>query len=439
MKTNLIFTPLAWIGLVIAALVAGGCEREFDEPPPRVVPVGNVLNIEELKSLYQGQRVRFDTAYSVYAVVVADEQSGNLFRNIHVQDNTGAIVLRLNTPGGLYEGDSVRIFLPGTVLNSFQNMMQLDSVDVDINIVKQATQVHVEPKSVTIAEVTSELQGQLIRVEGVEFTESDLGRTFANAETQQTENRTITDCDGNTLLVRTSGFANFAGATVPEGNGSIVAVLGQFNNDLQLFIRRLPEVVMEDPRCTGGGSGGGECEYDVNPVAQVAQNFDDVTNDNTDYANPNWQNINVEGSRRWRGRIFQNDKYLRATGFIGQGAEVPPTEMWLITPPVIASQAPTLTFRSAQAFWSHDEDVPFQVLISHDYDGCDTEEATWTEITNLNRPTQSNSNYQWVPSGNVPLTQYLPQGYQGTYHIAFKYYSVGTQTTTIDIDDINIQ
>ena len=423
--------------LFLIALLAAGCKKEFDAPPVRQLPVGQVLTVAQLRALFQGTPVRFGGDSSFFAVVTADEQNGNLYRNIYVQDHTGAIQLRLQNPGGLYQGDSIRVYLPGTVLSSFSGMLQLDSVDVDNNVVKQATQVVKTPTTVTIPQLSS-MQGMLVRLENVEFAQSDLGLTYANAVTQQTQNRNLRDCNGNTVLVRTSGFANFAAQQVPTGNGSFVAVVGQFNNDMQLFIRNINEVQLTGTRCDGGG-GGGDCEYNVDPVQGITQDFSDVTADNTDYANPDWLNINEQGTRFWRGRIFGGtDKYLRATGFAGTGVSVPPTESWLITPPVQVFGTPTMTFRSAQAFWTHTTDDPFRVFLSTDFDGCEIGDATWTEITGFAKPTSSTSNYQWVQSGNIALAPFLPPGYSGTFHVGFRYYSVNTQTTTIDLDDISI-
>lgn len=439
MKNTFTLSTLFSMSLVAMVTVFASCKKEYDTPPEQILPIGSVLTIEELKSLYQGEPVRFDSAKSVYAVVTADESSGNLYRNIHVQDHTGAIVLRLNTPGGIYEGDSVRLYLPGTILSPYQGMMQLDSVDVDNNVIKQATQVPVTPLEInSLDEITPEIQGYLVKVNGVEFAEYELGQTYADAVSQSTENRDLVDCDNNSVLVRTSGFANFANQEVPSGNGSMIAVVSQFNNDMQLYIRDISEVVMNGDRCDGS-SGGGECDYDVPMVQGVMQDFSDVAQDNTDYSNPQWLNINEQGNRFWRGREFSGERYARATGFSGNGVSVPPTEVWLITPPVFASSSPAMTFRSAMAFWTHDADDPFRVFISTDYDGCEIADANWTEITGFNEPNSGSGNYNWIQSGTIELSNYLPNNYEGTYHVGFRYYSVGLQTSTIDIDDIAIQ
>ena len=44
-----------------------------------------------------------------------------------VQDGVRDPDVRLLSGGGLYRGDRMRIYLPGTVLSSYNGMLQLDS------------------------------------------------------------------------------------------------------------------------------------------------------------------------------------------------------------------------------------------------------------------------------------------------------------------------
>lgn len=436
------YTPsFSFKSLVLLALFAtvlfGGCKREYDSPPERTLPIGSVLTLEELRNLYVNEPIRFRGDSSVYAVVTADESSGNLYRNIFVQAGDAAINLRLKTPGGLYQGDSIRIYLPGTVLSVYQGMMQLDSVDVDNNVIKQATNVYVAPKSVTVNEITPDIQGQLIRLDSVEFIGSELNMTYSDPVGQTNQNRNLTDCEGNTILVRTSGYANFAGQQLPEGNGSFVAVVSQFSNDMQLFIRNVNEVHLTAPRCTGGGSGG-ECTYNVEPVNSINLSFDDITSDNTDYNNPQWLNIPHIGSRFWRGRIFEGSKYISSSSYNSGGQN----QNWFISPPVIVNSPQVgLSFKSATAFWDNPSwDHPLTVYVSTDFDGCDINEATWTEVDGYTVSDSNTNFYEFIPSGLINVASFLPQGYTGNMHVAFVYNgSASGATTTLALDDITIQ
>lgn len=247
-------THLAII-LIVSGVFAGCVKNEFDEPPVRTIPVGNILTIAELRGMYQGAPLLIDEDYSVYATITMDDKSGNIYRASYAQDETAAINIRQLSAGGLYQGDSVRIYLRGTTLSSYSGMLQIDSLDVDRNIIKQRTKVPVEPKVVTIQQInTGNYQAQLVKLENVQFVDYEVGEPFADAPNLRTVNRMLEDCNGNKIIVRTSGYASFAGTPVPEGNGSLVAIVSEFSGTMQLYIRSIGEVVMENQRCeTGDG------------------------------------------------------------------------------------------------------------------------------------------------------------------------------------------
>ncbi|MFN4122416.1 MAG: DUF5689 domain-containing protein [Flavobacteriales bacterium] len=410
--------------LTLITLAFSSCKKEFDSPPPRTIPVGNILTVAELRALYVDQNVRITGDSSVFAVVTADEQSGNLFRNVYVEDNTGAINLRLNTSGGLYEGDSIRIYLKGTTVSRFNGMLQLDSVDVDRNIIKQAVGRFRQPVDIDLTQVNSSMQSRLIRLTDVQFTEADMNRPYADAVNLQSVNRSIQDCNGNSTIVRSSGFAGFASQLTPTGKGSMIAIVGEFNGTMQLYIRRTSEVNMTQERCGGGTNPQG--------IDVLNESFLGVSN-NTDFNAFGWINISTQGSRVWRGRIFNEDRYIQANSF--QSTD-PANESWLITPAIINSPTKKLRFKSAVAFYTHQG---LTVLISTNYTGGNPTNANWTTIT-APIAGASNSNYQWVDSGDVPLFGYLPEGYEGNFHIAFRYNGSGPngQTGTVALDDISV-
>ena len=174
-----------------------------------VIAEGDVITIAQLKAMYTGTDLPIEQNYNIFANVTSEETDGNFYREAYIQDASGAIRLRLLASGGLYIGDSIRINLNGTVLSDYNGMIQLDSVDVDNNIVKQATQKYIQPSTYTVSQISPALQGYLVQLNDVEFISDELGFTYANAISQFAENRTLTDCDGNQILVRTSGYANF--------------------------------------------------------------------------------------------------------------------------------------------------------------------------------------------------------------------------------------
>jgi hypothetical protein len=255
------------LGLII--MLAAACQKqEIDHPPLNELNPANVITIAELRALHTGQPLAFDNSLSVFGVVTTDERTGNFYRSHYIQDHTGAINIRLDSGINLLAGDSVRLSLNGTVLSAYNNMLQLDQVLYGKNLVIQERGITVEPKLVTIPQIIAGgLQGQLIKLENVQFASGELNKTYANALEQITQNRDLEDCDGNRIIVRTSGFANFAGTQVAQGNGSLVAIVSVFGTTWQLLLRGLDEVIMEAERCqTGGnpqGSGTFEDPYNV--------------------------------------------------------------------------------------------------------------------------------------------------------------------------------
>ena len=235
--------------IVFFALSLFACKREYDSPPLNQLPENGIISIAQLRSMAFPHKFVGDT--SIFGVITMDEQTGNIYKNVYIQDTSGAgMNLRLLSSGGVIQGDSVRVSLKGTILTQFDGMLQLDSVDVDDNIVTQSTGNIVEPKTVTIAEINSSIQAQLIRLEGVEFSGMDVGGTWADGDNQASLNRMLVNCFGDEVIVRTSGYANFANEVIPSDNGSIIGVVGQYNTDMQLYIRTPLEAQMADPRCT---------------------------------------------------------------------------------------------------------------------------------------------------------------------------------------------
>lgn len=239
-------------GLILMAmfmLLPSCIDYDFEPPVTEEPPVGTLLTLQELRQMYQEQPIRFEEDYSFMGVITMDDKSGNIYREAYIQSGNAGLQMRTMSPGGLYEGDSVRVYLKGTTLSAYMGMLQLDSVHVDENIFKKATRVAVEPRTLTIPQINASVQGQLIRLEGVQFIASELGHTFADADNLVAESRMLQDCQGNSIIVRTSGYAAFADHLLPEGRGTLVAVVSQYRNDMQLLIRRMEEVNLDGPRC----------------------------------------------------------------------------------------------------------------------------------------------------------------------------------------------
>jgi len=424
--------------LRITLLITGfsllfGCVKDTpDEPAVSAIPfeADKVLNIAQIKSIFTDSAgvYVFRHNYSLFATVVADESSGNIYRSVFVQDETGGIQLNFLYPGGLYTGDSIRLLLNGYALDEYRDLFQINNIDQGKSIVKLMNKRFIEPKLLTIQELTSNIhfyQSTLVRLDDVQFSYAELGQTYADSVNKIDLNRTIEQCDGATMIIRSSGYAKFANHTVPEGKGSLVAIATVYASGStvtpQLVIRDEKDVQLTGDRCGAGGT--------IDPVPELAEYFDAAQN-NTDIVIQGWSNMAVAGNRKWQGKEFGTDRYAQATGYNSGLANM---ETWMITPPVINTNGDkVLNFKSGMAFWAHTVTNPITVLASTDFDGVNVENATWTELT-ANFPNSNSGNYNWIPSGEISLAEFV-----GNVFIAFKYKGSGTESTSITIDDVII-
>lgn len=257
------------------SLVAGvsSCvDLEFDEPPTTGTPLNVEANttIAELKALYvPGKLTKIEDDIVIRGVVVADDRSGNFYRSFVFQDASAGIEVLINLTDyyNFYPiGRELAIDCQGLVLGEYNGVVQLggytfleggseqlgDIVDFNQRISRGMLIGTPEPAVRTINSLGPQDISTLIKLENVEFGFGEVGLTFADAFGQQTLNRTIQDCDGNTIVLRTSGFSTFANEAIPEGNGALVAVFNVFGSTKQLYIRELTDIQMEGTRCNGG-------------------------------------------------------------------------------------------------------------------------------------------------------------------------------------------
>ncbi|HPF94850.1 MAG TPA: DUF5689 domain-containing protein, partial [Tenuifilaceae bacterium] len=201
-RIRIILAVLFTLGLFVGL---GGCVKQDFEPPKKYeIPLGYVMTIQDLQDFCPPGNVhRFTGDTSVVAVVAMDDKSGNLYKEVFIQDANSGAVARLQSSGGLYQGDSIYINLNGTTLKRYRKLFQIDSVHVDKNVVKRAVGKEVEPKLVTIPELKAVLDytAQLIKLENVQFVVSDISKTYADSENLEYGELTLQDENYNRAKV----------------------------------------------------------------------------------------------------------------------------------------------------------------------------------------------------------------------------------------------
>lgn len=416
MKKLIVFTSLILAGTF--AFVS--CKKKFDEPPVKEITDGAKITIATLKAKHTmnpNANYKFLNDSNLYCMVTADEVSGNLYKEVYVRDATGAIHISLVNSGGLFIGDSIRINLKGIYLNDDANLIQLDSVNIEKSVVKISSGSNPQPEVMTIAQIvspTTTAQSKLVRINNVEFIPGvSLFTTFADAIGKTDVNQGLKGCSGaSTLTVRTSGYANFAGAALPTGNGSIVGIVSQYNSTMQLTIRNYNEVNMTGALCTST----------LAPGMYLSKDFEDLS-----MTSGGWTQQNVIGSINWNASSFSSQNFAKCSNYTSSVNIA--CETWLISPPVAITTAtnPNLYFQNACNYTG----AQMEVWVSTNYTSGAPSTATWTQLS----PTLSPGSWTFVSSGAISLSAYKT----ANTRIAFKYIGSSTNGKTWEVDDIIVK
>ena len=407
----------SFILLVLVGVLFTSCRKEYAVPPIEPVPFGDTLSIGDI--LAMTPKTTFDTS-SVCGIVTADEQSGNLYKTIFIQDRVSGkgIELLLNTSSAARIGDSVRVCLdPGIMYNPYHNLPQLTDCNgkgfsPDGHLLIYPYNKPIEPKTVTIADIKSgEYTATLVKLDSVEFLEKNV----PFCEVGETTNRHLVDetnpnSDDN-FVVRTSSYANFAYDYMPISKGSLVAIASVYNSTYQLIIRSKSEMKF----AVWGNPDNPEGDASLPYYQDFASSFGTYTT------------YDVAGAQSWE----IDYSTAKMTGFVNSTNYA--NEDWLISKQVslegVTNVSMTMSY-IARYFNNLDSDITVQV--STNYTSGDPTLATWTQVP---ASWTSGSNWTDFASTTVDLSQFAGQ----KVNVAVKYVSTEDKAGTIEVQSILIQ
>lgn len=437
------FEIIAFIALI--GLTITSCERKYDAPlltePEVTIGDEGVITIAKYKEMFaslpkEGKLI--EENFALRAVVVGNDISGNIYKQIYVEDATGGLSISIdqnNIASDYPIGQEVVVKLQGLAATSYGGVTQLGIQGTNNNripyeIAKEHILKHkwpdakkAQPTVTTIDALTDAMIGKLIQLEGVYFVD---GGKLPFAETQQTVNRDLKDKSGNTLIVRNSGYANFANDKLPKGNGTVVGILSKFNSDYQLFLRSADDCfgfTGKEPE-TSGGAPTPTPDKPATGGVIYSETF------TTDMGKMTAQN--VSGAQSWR--VNAQYKNVNMTGFADNKSNA--NEDWLISPAFDLTSATsfTITFshtinkgdvskmKSEQTLW-----------VTDNYTG-DVSTTKWTQLTIPTYP--SGSDWKYVESGNINL----PAELLGKANVvfAFKYLCTDASSGNWQIRDLKV-
>ena len=287
-------------GLFLTALLAvafnfSSCEPKFAEPP-FISPVATMVSnttILELKTTFNsstpttiGKKASGDD-YIIKGKVIGNDVSGNIYKNLMIQDATAAITIAVNGTNlfnTYHLGQELVINCTGLGIGKYSGLQQLGAVSgtsmtfMELSIFEDATQLNGLPfqavdtlnVSIGLGTSTSDLlkyQSQLVLFKDVYFEDGGLANFTAN-DTRTT--RYLKDASGNSLAVLNSQYSNFATQLMPKGYGDVVGILSYYNSAYQLLLIKEGNWFDFDGSDTSsGGDSGGESGGDTTKEANT--------------------------------------------------------------------------------------------------------------------------------------------------------------------------
>jgi len=429
MKLQIIFLIFT---ISLGILTLSSCkELELDTPPYHIPEAdtsgGTMITIEQLKNLPPSPLPSpgiylIDSNYFVKGIITANDESGNIYKKLYMQDSTGGIVLSIDAKDmylkypigqtvylnckGFYLGNSYGIPQFGSVFEGGPGRIISDKIDTIVMLDGLPDLSFIpDPKTVVGASgfSTSDLS-KLVKITNVSFQEAGTN-LFANPGESYPE-RTVVDANGNTMVLSNSSYATFANDTLPEGTGDITGILSTYNSEYRLYIRDIDDIQMY--------------------TSILAEYFGTEPS--------GWDKKSISGDAAW---IFNStDLTMKINGWDGDGTGAG-NDDYLVSASFDLSTAvnPILSFSSRRRF-ADTETEPMAVYITTDYTG-DASTTSWTKLSATFDLNTTSSFTGWVSSGEINLSEYSGSDVR----IAFRYKSSsdGNGSASFwDIDNVSI-
>ena len=269
-----------YILFALTALLAVSCHDNgnWDAVDPAVgmssygnqnLVASNPKTIAEVKKMFENEitysGLKQVTEYmQIQGIVVGNDEGGNIFQAIYIQDATGAIKIRISQ-SGLYGpfsvGQGVLIELKGLWVGAYGKEPQIGIYserpkDGNITVERMSRylwQQHYKlidiaglvPTPLVVTKMNQlDLDKdccKLITLKGVEIAIADGKEVYAPSGTGSTTVQRTIKGMSNTVLY-TNSYADFANSIMPTGKVDITGIASRFNNTWQILIRTEDDV-----------------------------------------------------------------------------------------------------------------------------------------------------------------------------------------------------
>ena len=234
----------------------------------------HVISIAQLKSNYATQLAQpygmaeITDDIQIKGYVMANDNGGNVFSQISLQDATGAIVIAISDngiAGYLPVGTEILVNLKGLYIGNYGYQTQIGtpySSERKQESVSRMSKIRgyqhfnytnhtitptiplFDQSRITDANYLNENAGRVMTIKNVAFQQAGI-KDYANRADVVNNNaceRALVGLNENNIVVRTSVYADFAADKLPTGQVDITGLFTRYNNKWQIIIRQVSDV-----------------------------------------------------------------------------------------------------------------------------------------------------------------------------------------------------
>ena len=436
------------MGLLLASCMGADYAdpKETDEPPygNNALEETNLLTIAQLKAEYaatiknNGMK-KIEEAKQIKGIVTSSDATGNIYNQIALQDETGAIIICI-AQGGIYGylpvGQEILVELKDLYIGAYGQMAE---IGVPYTSASGSTYVSrmsrmlwnshykllgnpepekVEPvefdqSKISDSKYLEENCGKLMVIRNVTFAPNQGTPVFAPTDgtaaiTANAVNRAFSGIKSTNMVLRTSTYATFANDPLPEGAVDIVGIFTRYNNTWQILLRSTD---------------------DISPAATAifSETFAESLGDFTiRYLIPKAEELSYIWA--WDSRFG-----ARASAFVNNTRYE--SDAWLISPSIDLSKVSnaTLSFEQTQRY-AQGGGIDLKVMISTSYtDGSELVLTNWRELTLDKWP--SGENWDFITS-SVNIKDFCGNS---NVRIAFRYMATPNIAATWEVKNVVVK
>lgn len=237
-----------------------------------------VISIADLMSKYNS--IISSSGYTqitddvkIKGIVTGNDLGGNLYNEVSLQDETGALLVCINA-GGLYGylpvGQEVLVDLKGLYVGGYAMQAEVGGVytnsktgaqsigkanryvwEQHYKLIGTADKAKAENLVKTITDVKqldlNKDAAKLVTLKNVKFKDADGTKVFAPSDgsvtlTSNCANRELQGINSSQLVVRTSSYAKFANAAMPTEAVDITGIFTRYRNVWQILVRTSDDI-----------------------------------------------------------------------------------------------------------------------------------------------------------------------------------------------------